>query len=157
MRARGYPLSLVCRTLGVSRAGFYNGQVLEALGGVPDPLADVGGLLLAESDRHVHRIVGRDPEGTIPHRLEGEVLDDGEWLVRGGEALDSLDRQGDDGLVDRHIGEQVEPTVKLEQAVWVDSEVGRGRSLGRLVLHEAPVSLHHRLRQRGDCGAVPLV
>jgi len=26
MRAQGYPLSLVCRTLGVSRAGFYKGQ-----------------------------------------------------------------------------------------------------------------------------------
>ena len=26
MRAKGAPLSLVCRTLGVSRAGFYKGQ-----------------------------------------------------------------------------------------------------------------------------------
>jgi hypothetical protein len=26
MRAQGYPLSLVCRVLGVSRAGFYKGQ-----------------------------------------------------------------------------------------------------------------------------------
>jgi hypothetical protein len=33
MRALGYPLSLLCRTLGVSRAGFYNGQH----GSVPTP------------------------------------------------------------------------------------------------------------------------
>lgn len=80
-------------------------ELREFLGRVPDPLPHVGGLRLAVSDHDLDRFFRGDPERAITHRLKGKVFDDLEGLIRGGEALNSLDGEGDDLLVRRHIGE----------------------------------------------------